>query len=524
MRKSFVFLIAFFMILCVSCSSDGEKEEIETDVKNNIVNNSDLTENVEKNDNDENIPVASQSAYDGLPEVTVPEISFDDIPFRTFEEFMAQDENDDTPYECAWEITEDVSDVPEENIILWAAMGSDYMASETAVNEQLKKDGYPFRMKIVTIPDEIYSRVVENCDADIIYTGDYYEGDVYSPAYKVVYGEKGKYLQLDKYLEGSRLWDHCPEVDWESVEYEGAHYVVPNYALSGESGLQIRIKKSAYSEEELVGFDGTLDSILPLVSRERKLFLGLSDFTWLAYEGIDYIGGGMYYDEEGNIANVMDLEINIRWMRELNWMLRTGRAFESASAEEDANEWTIALTDISDKNRFNEDDYYIYTFQGVSNSFYDCSLAIRSTSKNPEMAFQLMELIITDHTYANLMAYGGEGWVEQDGYMIDPVTKEHKGAGSRRYYFGIMDNAGRSEYCRWSFDTAEDRKEYVSKYVKKIEYKDVEYPALLYLLQPVKGEYTRIVTMALHEDDFNQKLAEYIAKSRQVFKILEEYQ
>ena len=106
--------------------------------------------------------------------------------------------------------------------------------------------------------------------------------------------------------------------------------------------------------------------------------------------------------------------------------------------------------------------------------------------------------------------------------MIDPVTGERKGSGARRYCFGIMDNAGRSDYCRWSFDTPEDRKEYVSKYIRKVEFKDLEYPALIYQLQKkVNGKYVDTVRTVLNEKTFNKLLAERIAVSREVFKILE---
>ena len=524
-RLSILYCIAI-MVICISCNS---KDGVGNNEITPALENSEITSTPDNDVNIDGNEITNQgdnsliSAYDGLPEVTVPTISFEDSPYRTFDEYMEQNPMDDTPYKCVWEKTEDVSDVPDENIILWAAKETHdiYEMSEKAVNAQLKKDGYPFRLKIVSVSN--YEKNVQNCDADIIFTGDYYDGDVYPPAYKVVYGEEGKYLQLDQYLEGSSLWNHYPELDWESTEYKGAHYIVPNYALSGETGLMIRIKKSCYTEEELEGFDGTLDTILPLVSWDRRMFYGISEFDWLTFEGIDYLGGGIYLDKNGNIGNVMDLDINIRWMREMNRLLRKEMAIESASAERDADEWAIALTDISDKNRFNEDDYYIYTFPGIANNFYRGALAIRSTTKNPEMAFKLMELIITDHTYANLMAYGGEGWIEnEDGYMIDPVTGERKGSGARRYYFGIMDNAGRSDYCRWSFDTPEDRKEYVSKYIKKVEYKNLDYPALLYQYQiNVSTKYADMVRTVLNEKKFNQMLAERIAVSREAFKILE---
>ena len=519
MKKLEIVICCILLVLITSCSSNSE------DLINEIVNTSPIpSESAELGDAkaDKNEYITPMPAYDGLPEVTIDPIPFDKITFRTFEEFMEQNPPDDTPYKCQWEKTEDVADVPDENIILWAVPGSgDYSASEEDVNGQLRKDGYPFRMKIVTIPDDIYCQTVENSDADIIFTGSMFAEDVYYPAYKVVRGETGKYLKLDEYLEGSKLWEHCPQIDWDSVEYKGAHYVVPNYALCGETGLQIRIKKSSYAEEEIAGFDGTLDTLLPLISKDRKLFYGITEFRWLLFEGINYVAYTMYYDENGNIRNVMDLDINIRWIRELNRMFREGMAIESSSAEASADEWSIALTDISDKNRFNEDDYYIYTFPGNSNSFYNNSLAIRSTSKNPDMAFKLMELIITDRTYANLMAYGGTPCVDKDGFMVDPVTGEGVDSGMRRFYFGIEDNISRPLNERWSFDSSKDRADYVSKYIRKIDYKIFDHPDLLYLSGQIYGKYIRIIPEIRGEREFNQTLAEYIAESREAFKILE---
>ncbi len=520
MKKLEILICSICLVFLASCSSESSEKISDESNLPNLSNESVVNLDDEKDRTESSI---SKSAYDGLPEVTVPEISFDEIPFRTFEEFMKQNPSDDTPYKCQWEKTEDVADVSDENIILWAIPGSgDYSTSEEAVNNQLRKDGYPFRMKIVTIPDDIFDQTVENSDADVIYTGTTFAEGVYYPAYKVVRGEKGKYLRLDEYLEGSKLWEHCPQIDWDSVEYKGSHYVVPNYALCGETGLQVRIKKSSYTEDEIAKFDGTLDTLLPLISKDRKLFYGISDFRWLTYEGITYVGMGMYYDENGNIGNVMDIDINVRWMRELNRMFREGMAIESSSAEASADKWSIALTDISDKNRFNEDDYYIYTFPGTSTSFYSNSLAIRSTSKNPDMAFKLLELIITDRTYANLMAYGGTPCIEKDGFMVDPVSGEGVGSGMRRYYFGIEDNIGRPKGERHSFDSSKDRFEYVSKYIKEIDFKFYDYPGLLYLAGQTYGKYMRIISEVLDEQKFNQKLAEYIAESREVFKILDQ--
>ena len=271
MKKLEIVICCILLVLITSCSSNSENL-INENVEPYLIPSESAELGDAKADKNENI--TPMPAYDGLPEVTIDPIPFDKITFRTFEEFMEQNPPDDTPYKCQWEKTEDVADVPDENIILWAVPGSgDYSASEEDVNGQLRKDGYPFRMKIVTIPDDIYCQTVENSDADIIFTGSPFAEDVYYPAYKVVRGETGKYLKLDEYLEGSKLWEHSPQIDWDSVEYKGAHYVVPNYAGCGESGLQIRIKKSSYTEEEIAGFNGTLDTLLPLISKDRKFFL-----------------------------------------------------------------------------------------------------------------------------------------------------------------------------------------------------------------------------------------------------------
>ena len=125
----------FILMACVSCSSN-DGEEI-TDSHSDSLNRNTIEEKNVSDKEGDNISITPTPAYEGLPEVTVPEISYDEIPYRTFEEFMAQDETDDMPYECSWEMTEDVSDVPKENIILWAVLGSgDYSPSEEAVNKK----------------------------------------------------------------------------------------------------------------------------------------------------------------------------------------------------------------------------------------------------------------------------------------------------------------------------------------------------------------------------------------------------
>ena len=91
------------LMLVTSCSSNSE-DLINENVESYLIPSESAELGDAKADKNENI--TPMPAYDDLPEVTIDTIFFDEIPFRTFEEFMEQNPSDNTPYKCQWEKTE----------------------------------------------------------------------------------------------------------------------------------------------------------------------------------------------------------------------------------------------------------------------------------------------------------------------------------------------------------------------------------------------------------------------------------
>ena len=103
-RLSILYCIAI-MVICISCNS---KDGVGNNEITPALENSEITSTPDNDVNIDGNEITNQgdnsliSAYDGLPEVTIPTISFEDSPYRTFDEYMEQNPMDDTPYKCVW--------------------------------------------------------------------------------------------------------------------------------------------------------------------------------------------------------------------------------------------------------------------------------------------------------------------------------------------------------------------------------------------------------------------------------------
>ncbi len=297
-------------------------------------------------------------------------------------------------------------DIPEEtwnvdeNTIIWAFMdnlaaGTDDV--EEKVNKKLEEDGYDFRLKCVVLGYRDYSKKIRECKADIVFGGINSDLDTdvkWNPTYDAICA--GSFLKLDDYLKGSKLYDFFPEVLWDSVKYNENIYCVPNMNFY-DTHLAVIIKKSAYTEEQMEQFDGSPEGLLKLVSDENKLYYNSRRASFLDIYGISNEDSyGIYYDSE-DIKNIMDLELTSSWLKALHELAMQDRIVDGSVAILDCkDEWSVALYNVGADSGFNENDYMIINYAGDVYPHYSGAIAIKKDSHNPDAAFKMIELFLTE--------------------------------------------------------------------------------------------------------------------------------
>lgn len=417
-------------------------------------------------------------------------------------------------------------DIPDEewnvdkNTIIWAFFDDIGIFGnvEEHINEKLEKDGYPFKIKCIVLGKKEYTQRVKDCRADIIFDGLGFPDSTYK--WSVMHDAilEGKILKLDEYLSGSRLYDFFPEAMWESIRVDGSLYSIPNTNFY-DSSLAVVFKKSAYTEEEIESFDNTLDGLLKLVDPNRKLYLWDSD-CWTGYldmYGIqNYEDYGIYYEDD-EIKNLMDLDINIRWIKELHNLAEQGMLINGKNIvyQECKDDWSVALLNIGIKPDLDENEYYVVKYKGDMYPRYGGAIAIRENSHNPEYAFKLLELLLTDSEYGNLIVYG-ENVTEKDGYAVDPDTGKTIYSWNRRLQWGINDGIlkGTSD-DRCTFSSPEERKTYYKTYFREAATSYYGYYELCKGLGDLFQKHNNII---FKKGDIDEELNEWIKEANEIFE------
>ncbi len=408
----------------------------------------------------------------------------------------------------------------DKNTIIWAFFddAGTFGNVEERINEKLEKDGYPFRIKCIVLGMNGYTQRVKDCRADIIFDGVGFPDSTYK--WSVMHDAilEGKILKLDEFLNGSRLYDFYPEAMWESIRVDGGLYSIPNTNFY-DSSLAVVFKKSEYTEEEIESFDNTLDGLLKLVDPNRKLYLWDSD-CWTGYldmYGIqNYEDYGIYYEDD-EIKNLMDLDINIRWIKELHNLAEQGMLINGKNIvyQECKDDWSVALLNIGIKPDLDENEYYVVKYKGDMYPRYGGAIAIRENSHNPEYAFKLLELLLTDPEYGNLIVYG-ENVTEKDGYAVDPDTGKTIYSWNRRLQWGINDGIlkGTSD-DRCTFSSPEERKTYYKTYFREAATSYFDYYDLCKGLGDLFQRHNNII---FKKGDIDEELNEWIKESDEIFE------
>ena len=389
---------------------------------------------------------------------------------------------------------------------------------EMRLNSKLAEDGYNFRLECVYIDYKDYNNLVKDCDADIVWTGirDSENIKSLSPAYSAI--KENKYLCLDQYLKGSSLYNLYPELLWESVRINDSIYCIPNTVMP-DCGLAIALKKDKYTEEEINRFDNTLEGILSLLGDEGVLYYSGRGCDYLDMYEIPNELVYMYF-EEGKIKNLMENEINIRWIRALNNLAVKGQICESGAVPVieygETPEWDIAFLNTGEVLNLDDEKFWKIYYKGDSGDNFKASTAIRVNSKNPDIAFKLIELLMTDSEYGNLFLYGNEVIAEK-GYAINPENGRKLYIFPSKMYLGINDGVLRGEMDYYSFGTPKERADYYEKYIRKGNTSWMEYPEFSGELYYLIEKHEKMIT---NTKNFEEELAECIEEVKAAFKLI----
>ena len=408
----------------------------------------------------------------------------------------------------------------DENTIIWAFFDDIAFLGnvEERVNARLDADGFPFRIKCINMGIKEYTQRVKESKADIVFDGISFQDSEcrFSVMHDAILEEK--FLKLDEYLDGSLLYDFFPESIWNSIKVNESIYCIPNTNF-GDFGLSVAFKRNDYTEEELKSFNGTLESLLKMVDQNRKLYYWDRD-GWTGYLDMydiqNYEEYGIYY-EDGEIKNLMDLDINIRWIKELHNLAEQGMLINGKNIiyQDCKDDWSVALLDSGRKLDLNEDDYYIIRYIGDMYPHYGGAIAIRENSHNPQYAFKMIELFLTNPEYGNLIIYG-ENVTEKDGYAVDSNSGNAFYSWNKRIQWGINDGVLRGigdENC--TFSSPEERKEFYSKYYREAETSVFDYYELCNGLSNLIQKHKNII---FKKGDIDEELNEWIKESDEIFE------
>lgn len=414
----------------------------------------------------------------------------------------------------------------DENTITWAIMMNTSDDGERAcerVNKKLKEDGYDFNFgycelaspRVSSEGTRYYRYLMMECDADVVYTGMYNHDDttIWSPCYEAI--KKGKLLKLDDYLEGSKLYDYFPEKMWDAVRVDGSIYCIPN-PTANAGCFTIVFKKSAYTEDEISRFDDTIEGLRPFLSEENKLYCLNTSF--LSMYGIDQTDVfGIYYQDD-KIKNQMECDTYVEGLKKLHDYYMEGLALKiKESPGRCSDDWSVAL--LWDRNAVLEldlEEYYVKTYKGFVGSLCAQAIAIKADTKNPEEAFKMIELLMTNSDYANALLYE-DNIIEKDGYAYDPEKDEYKNPYWMKQWFGLAEIAYQSKEDPDRFKTSEERKEYYETNLGPVITSCMDYPAEVMKLWRLAEEHDGII---YNKKNFEEELNKWIKDSSEIFKTI----
>lgn len=442
----------------------------------------------------------------------------DNMDSKTYIENLLADDTD---------VEEPIENIGEDTIV-WGLMrfGDDADRRVERINQKLKEDGYPYEIlfqQLELVPENNsssylppdYRKSMFKSGADVVSTGmpAFTDETAWDPAYEAIM--KGKLLKLDDYLKGSKLYDMIPEALWDSVRVDGSIYCIPNPALRN-SCFSIVFKKSAYTEEQLQSFDDTIEGLTPFISAENKLYYG--DDRFVSMYGIHSNTYGIYYTDDG-FGNLSNLDEYVNGLTVLNSLAQAGMVINPRTKgfEESKDEWSVAFCDDFYTSLLNEDDYYIRTYRGIVEPGFNSAIAIKASSHNPDGAFKLIELIMTDPEYAKLAVYG-ENVILKDGFAYDTEKEKYAVGYLSRLQFGVMELVypDKDSYLT-RFESIEAKKEYYANNFDPVNLSPLKFPVEMRKLRNLTYDNEKII----FKKDFAERLKKWQQESEEIYETIQ---
>lgn len=378
-----------------------------------------------------------------IPSVTITEVPKEELTGETKETPVEQNEDIQV---LTWVIPDMVS---EEGL----------QGKIDTLNKKLLEDGYAFALQVKTVSWSAYRQQVvsmlDSGEVDIVSTGmDMTDGSL---GYGQDFVRCGYLEELSGYLateKGQRLKEWYSELEWKSVETDGKIYTLPNqYSIKGGSFLAFN--KNYITDEMLQDFHGTPGELYELISAidiPKGVYpiigsYSVKNLAALCGKLLDY---GVLFDlNTGKVENPFENKEFYNAMKDWNEIYTKGLvetfSYTGGDAKKEMalhnNAFVVWMGNGFDTLYEEKQEDVIYVnLPFVMQSALSSTNGINKKSENKDMAWELLTLLYTEETYANLLVFGEEGKDYQlaDGFVTVSADKEILNYWERMT-FGIYD-------------------------------------------------------------------------------------
>ncbi|NOU64635.1 DUF3502 domain-containing protein [Paenibacillus sp. LMG 31461] len=306
---------------------------------------------------------------------------------------------------------------------------TDIASVEKAVNDYIQpKINATLKISMIpsaSYPEKMNTLLASNEALDLLWTANYsflYENNA----------KKGAFTELSKLLPqyAPNLQKSLPALAWEDSKLQGELYAVPNYQIAAKVyGFSVQkryVDKYGLDTSKIKTFKD-LEPFLDKIKQNEPNAIPYTASTSFRYQMYGYTGVNdtTFYksgDKSYKVVELVDTPEYLEFHKMLHdWYTKGYINKDIATADNSANLTAGKIVSKFDqtlkpggefeeklKNGGNDVVYIPLSapeFTGVQATM----TAISRTSKNPERAMMFLELVNTDSTLFNILAYGVEG-------------------------------------------------------------------------------------------------------------------
>ena len=401
-------------------------------------------------------------------------------------------------YYIHWVIPYQAANICDENIV--------------KVNAKLEEDGYDFGLKVI--------RIKETLDTDEYEEGIYKYADI---AYTGM-GLNGKNLAETMLNEG-RLFDFTGLANnspyfinmntfvKEAITIKGKMYFFPN-EISQDGNKQYILS----SNEDTEMSSALKNDILKLekyISEENKLFYGWTGLDFTRCFGYDYdTVRGIVAGLDGTIVNPFEDEKCLSWLKMIKGLYDKGLV---QNINSDAVRYSCSTFLTFEKNDMDADIKELNSWQRRMCKRILSTTVIMNASEKKEKAYQLLELLRTNHDYGNLLVYG---------HIESQVVNEEPDAFNVKNVFGIDDGLLKGELGMNHFCNIKERNSFYQDNVEASVTLYMDLPFECTELRKIVEKYLGYNNSILFCDSFEEKMEElkreYTEKLNEIKSIMKD--